>query len=293
LPLALADQISYLLRAAVLRMGRLPPGDGARRDFAVLTALAELAPASQQELADLLAINRTIMVKVVDALEAEGLVARVRDTRDRRRYGLRITGPGDGRRRELETAVDQGDVGVTAPLSQPDRPRLVDLLQRLGAGWPGPRLPPSLWSRAGPLLAIAHRHALRETLAALSPLDLQPRHFGALATVTETPGCSQQHVAVAFGVSEPVAAEVVEELVARDLLGRERDAGDRRLYRLSVTPRGRALVRRARHAVAERDAAFVAPLGDGAPELRRLLRQLRAGRADGVPDPPELYRSPR
>ena len=93
----LATNTGYLAHLASLRADQftrtlLPPGRDTR-DLAVLSVLAE-GTVSQARLGDLLDVNRTVMITVIDRLERGGLVLRERDPADRRRYALRITQDG-------------------------------------------------------------------------------------------------------------------------------------------------------------------------------------------------------
>lgn len=80
------------------------------RDHWVLSYLEERAEISQQVIADALEIDRSEVVRMIDAFETDGLVTRTRDPRDRRRYRLAITEKGRRRTRatqaELEAATD-------------------------------------------------------------------------------------------------------------------------------------------------------------------------------------------
>ena len=62
----------------------------------MLATLEALGPRSQQELATGLSVNRTVMVKLIDGLEARGFVERVRNPHDRRAYALHATPAGPG-----------------------------------------------------------------------------------------------------------------------------------------------------------------------------------------------------
>jgi biotin operon repressor len=91
---ALVGYTGYLLRrvygrAVQVAQTVMPPGSHPR-DFAVLGALAGRDAISQQDVAEQLKINRTIMVKVIDKLEADGYVIRQRNPRDRRAYMLSV-----------------------------------------------------------------------------------------------------------------------------------------------------------------------------------------------------------
>ena len=86
----LGRRLGYLLKHAQHRMGELtakaltPYGiDG--RELGVLLVLASHEPASQQQAAQRLGIDRTTMVALLDTLEGKGLVARHPHADDRRR----------------------------------------------------------------------------------------------------------------------------------------------------------------------------------------------------------------
>ena len=76
----LTDYTGFLLRTAFLRAAGVvaetfPPGEHPR-DASVLATLDAAGPRSQQQLAESLNVNRTMMVKLIDGLEARGLVER-------------------------------------------------------------------------------------------------------------------------------------------------------------------------------------------------------------------------
>ena len=59
--------------------------------------LSESGPRSQRQLGDVLGIDRTTMVGVIDALEELGLIARERDPRDRRAWRVVVTERGEAK----------------------------------------------------------------------------------------------------------------------------------------------------------------------------------------------------
>src|SRR5580658_2012691 len=75
-PAAVPGVVCYLLRRAhqriALTTSQLLPDGRHPRDIAILRVIADNAPVSQQLLADYLAINRSVMVKLIDVLEAGG-----------------------------------------------------------------------------------------------------------------------------------------------------------------------------------------------------------------------------
>jgi DNA-binding MarR family transcriptional regulator len=99
--------------------------------YGVLSVLAYYGPSSQREVADRLHYDASDLVTIVDVLEADGFVARLRDTTDRRRYLLTITPDGQGALvRTLERSV-ASRADFLAPLSEAERVTLLEMLNRL------------------------------------------------------------------------------------------------------------------------------------------------------------------
>jgi len=127
---------SWLLNQAALNATRIVgeafAGAGMRRyHFSVLVALAEDGPASQARLGRRLSIDRSDMVAVVNDLERDGLVARVRDEQDRRRNLVRLTPAGKRALDRLDARVEEAQAAVLGPLSAAERQDLLRLLTRV------------------------------------------------------------------------------------------------------------------------------------------------------------------
>jgi DNA-binding MarR family transcriptional regulator len=110
---ALAGRLGYLLKHARERLGGLTaevlaPFGVTGRQVAVLIAIDDRVPLSQQEVARRLGVDRTTMVDLVDELEAKGLVQRRQDPADRRRNVVALTPAGttalDGASRATQEA---------------------------------------------------------------------------------------------------------------------------------------------------------------------------------------------
>jgi len=104
------------------------------RQAGILTMVSELEPMTQKALGDALRIDRTTMVKLIDDLEARGLVVRNRHPRDRRAF---LVSPTDAGREAKVTAIrilDRQQQRFLAPLTQQERDQLRDLLDNLYAG---------------------------------------------------------------------------------------------------------------------------------------------------------------
>jgi DNA-binding MarR family transcriptional regulator len=114
--------LSYLLKHAQLRLAGLnsaalaPYGlDG--RELAVLIVLADGEPASQQQAAARLGIDRTTMVAFVDTLEGKGLVARRPHATDRRKNVVELTVTGRRTLDQARKAAGEAEQRFLAPLS--------------------------------------------------------------------------------------------------------------------------------------------------------------------------------
>jgi MarR family transcriptional regulator, lower aerobic nicotinate degradation pathway regulator len=106
--------------------------DGARRQhFTVLAALSEQGPASQADLGRRLSIDRSDLHALLAELEGDGLVARVRDERDRRRNVVTLTRAGRGVLARLGRRIDAAQDALLEPLSAGERRELKRLLQKL------------------------------------------------------------------------------------------------------------------------------------------------------------------
>jgi DNA-binding MarR family transcriptional regulator len=100
-------------------------------EFAVLHYLHEAGPLSQQELGGALGINPSNLVGLLDALEADGLIVRPRDPRDRRRHLVGLTPSGQKRLVQAKRAVAQAEQELLAPLDGTERDQLHGFLKRL------------------------------------------------------------------------------------------------------------------------------------------------------------------
>ena len=132
----LTSRLGYLLKHAQLRLAELTaaalePYGITGRELAVLMVLAEGEPASQQEAARRLGIDRTSMVTFLDTLEAKGLVERHPHAHDRRRNVVELTTAGRGTLRDARRAGDQAEREFLTPVSGPEADRLKDTLLSL------------------------------------------------------------------------------------------------------------------------------------------------------------------
>jgi len=103
------------------------------QQFAILTMLRAGGEASQQQLCQVLGIDSGNMVELVDGLEALGYAQRRRDPRDRRRYLLAMTEPGQAAFGAMTAAVDDYTGRFLAPLDQAEQAALAGALGKLFA----------------------------------------------------------------------------------------------------------------------------------------------------------------
>jgi DNA-binding MarR family transcriptional regulator len=269
----LTDYTGYLLRTTYVRAAGLvgetfPPG-AHPRDAGVIATIDALGPSSQQQLAESLHINRTVMVKLIDGLEARGLVERRRNPEDRRSYAIYPTAAGRGALTAMRPALERSEDALAANLSAAERARLVELLHALV------QPPPSEMSgRLGFLVTKAHHKFKAVADEILRPLGIEVRHFGALTSLAGGVP-SQRELADRLRISGPVVVEMVDALEAQGLVERRRDPADRRSNALVVTDAGQAALAQASKRLEQATRALVEPIGPaGEAELNALLKKL-------------------
>jgi MarR family transcriptional regulator, lower aerobic nicotinate degradation pathway regulator len=106
--------------------------EGARRQhFTVLTSLSEQGAASQATLGRRLWIDRSDLHAILNELERDALITRVRDEQDRRRNLVTLTRAGKAALKRLDKRIDAAQDALLEPLSASDRRDLRRLLELL------------------------------------------------------------------------------------------------------------------------------------------------------------------
>ena len=267
-----AGDVFFLLRRVRAKFSSAA-GEGAdsdSRDFLVIGALGSQDWASQVDLAERLGINRTIMVQVIDRLEARGEVQRTRDPGNRRQYVLSLTEQGRAVLEDRRLAVAERDARLTSALTRAETARLDKLLARL--------LPESvrpLVQGTENLVAQTDLRLRRQGDDKLAGTTLRLRSYRPLTALVASGPCSQQQLAESIAITGPAASQLVDDLVRQDLVCRGRDPHDRRRYALDLTGPGRealAVIGEAVRELADDMAALLGPRGED--ELRALLLKI-------------------
>ena len=100
-------------------------------EFAILHRLEQGGSAHGRELSRTLRLHPSNLVALLDQLEVDGLIARRRDPRDRRRQLIKLTPAGTKRLRSAEAAVAEAERELLSPLSAEERSELHAYLERV------------------------------------------------------------------------------------------------------------------------------------------------------------------
>jgi DNA-binding MarR family transcriptional regulator len=139
IPVSLADQVGYLLSKAHMRVHvpaneALAPLDLTVKHYGLLTLLVHEGEISQGRLGEVMKIDRTTMVALIDDLERAGHVDRTRNPEDRRAYALAVTASGKQVQRRAASLMKQVYAETLAPLSTSERRELTRMLRAIIEG---------------------------------------------------------------------------------------------------------------------------------------------------------------
>jgi DNA-binding MarR family transcriptional regulator len=90
--------------------------------------LADRGPIGQRELGETMAIDHSILVTMLNPLEADGLIERKRSGTDRRRHDVTVTPAGKRRLADAAQAQREAEDTLFAGLTEPQRDQLRELL---------------------------------------------------------------------------------------------------------------------------------------------------------------------
>jgi DNA-binding MarR family transcriptional regulator len=100
--------------------------------FGVLALIDANSGLSQTRLAEILGIDRSTLVAVIDKLERQGLVERAARPNDRRSHALKLSRNGQKGFVTLARQVKRHEARIARRLSARERLTLIALLQRIG-----------------------------------------------------------------------------------------------------------------------------------------------------------------
>ncbi|MGY4651783.1 MarR family winged helix-turn-helix transcriptional regulator [Mycobacterium sp. URHB0021] len=100
------------------------------RHVIALTLLRDLGEQNQSDLAATLGMNPTNVVALLNELEAEDLLRRLRSPQDRRRHSVALTAAGRALLKDIEDLLIGVEQRVLDPLTPQERQTLYTLLRR-------------------------------------------------------------------------------------------------------------------------------------------------------------------
>ena len=103
--------------------------------YSVLAVLGEGRCEAQTTVAEVLGLDPSRLVALLDSLEERGLVARQRDTQDRRRHVVSITPAGRRQLQRLRAVAKELEDELLAPLTPQDRVAFHELLVQLTSAY--------------------------------------------------------------------------------------------------------------------------------------------------------------
>ncbi|MFL5830777.1 MAG: MarR family winged helix-turn-helix transcriptional regulator [Solirubrobacteraceae bacterium] len=123
--------VSQLARGMRRRIEQAVEPLGLRpRELHALAHLRERGPSAQQTLVELLGIDATNLIAILNRLEDAGLIERRRDRADRRRAIIALSPKGDELLGDLDRALQRIDDDVLATLTRSERATLNALLSQ-------------------------------------------------------------------------------------------------------------------------------------------------------------------
>src|SRR5438270_7830957 len=139
---------------------------------------------------------------------------------------------------------------------------------------------------AGQLFFRLWRASHTRTAETLNSIGLTPALFALLNVLGAREGAIQQQLSSDMGIDPSAMVKLINELEAAGLAERRRRPGDRRAWEVSITPKGRRTLERARRFVMQVEDEVLGGLT--AADRRQLLGLLRRA-LDSAP-PQRLWR---
>jgi len=128
-PVFLLGRLGYALKRQAV--AELEEAGYSFYEYSVLTLAEDGTCKAQTEIADVLLLDRSQLVGLLDGLEERGLIERQRDQNDRRRHVVKLTRGGRQELGRLRTLVNRIEDEFLAPLDAESRSDLFAILSRL------------------------------------------------------------------------------------------------------------------------------------------------------------------
>ncbi len=141
------------------------------------------------------------------------------------------------------------------------------------------RLPANaaLEDMVGYQLQLASSAFLADWIRTSGEVDMKRIQFVLLAVIAEYPGIRQGQAGEKVGIQRAYMVALINDLLEKGLVVRERDALDRRVLSLRITGKGRRDLEAALHRVKAHEMKMLANFsGRERDELKRLLRKISA-----------------
>ena len=122
---AASERASEDFHAQVRKAGLRVP------EWRVLACLVDHDPMMVTELAELSLLEQSRMTKIIDQMDARGLVSRISDTADRRRVRIALTDAGQNLADELVAQAKDHEAELLASLAKTDAARVKPVLKAL------------------------------------------------------------------------------------------------------------------------------------------------------------------
>jgi DNA-binding MarR family transcriptional regulator len=136
---------------------------------------------------------------------------------------------------------------------------------------------------AGQLFFRLWRASHTRTADALTPLGLTPALFAVLNVLGAREGTIQQQLSSEMGIDPSAMVKLINEIEGAGLADRRRRPNDRRAWEVTITPKGRRTLQRARRLVSQVEDEVLGGLT--ATDRRHLLTLLRRAVASAPPQP--------
>ncbi len=136
---------------------------------------------------------------------------------------------------------------------------------------------------AGQLFFRLWRASHTRTAEALTSLGLTPAVFAVLNVLGAREGTIQQQLSSEMGIDPSAMVKLINEIEDAGLADRRRRPNDRRAWEVTITPKGRRTLERARGLVSQVQDEVLGGLS--AADRRQLLTLLRRALASAPPQP--------